>query len=51
MPFEWFKQLEIPDVVLTKFRSFEDAYGFFAELYKRIDFLSEGLHTILCRWI
>jgi len=43
MPFEWFKRLEIPDVVLVKFRVFEDARGFFAELYKRTDFLSEGI--------
>jgi len=43
MPFEWFKRLEIPDVVLVKYRVFEDIRGFFAELYKRTDFLSEGV--------
>jgi len=35
--------LEISDVVLVKFRVFEDVRGFFAELYKRTDFLSEGV--------
>jgi len=43
MPFESFARLEIPDVVLIKYRIFEDLRGFFAELYKRTDFLSEGI--------
>jgi len=43
MPFEWFKRLDIPDIVLVKYRVFEDVRGFFAELYKRTDFLSEGI--------
>jgi len=43
MPFEWFKRLEIPDVVLVKYKVFDDIRGFFAELYKRTDFLSEGV--------
>jgi len=43
MPFEWFRRLEIPDVILVKHRVFEDARGFFTELYKRTDFLSEGI--------
>jgi len=42
MPFE-FKRLEIPDVVLVRYKRFEDARGFFAELYKRTDFLAEGV--------
>jgi len=43
MPFEWFKRLDIPDVILVKYRVFEDVRGFFAELYKRTDFLTEGI--------
>ncbi|PLJ78189.1 dTDP-4-dehydrorhamnose 3,5-epimerase [Infirmifilum sp. SLHALR2] len=43
MPFEQFKRLEIPDVVYVKYKVFEDVRGFFAELYKRTDFLSEGI--------
>jgi len=43
MPFEWFKRLEIPDVILTKYRVFEDVRGFFAELYKRTVFLANGV--------
>jgi len=43
MPFERFRRLEILDVILVKFRVFEDIRGFFAELYKRTDFLSEGV--------
>jgi len=43
MPFEQFKRLEIPDVILTKYKVFEDIRGFFAELYKRTDFLANGV--------
>lgn len=43
MPFEQFKRLEIPDVIYVKYKVFEDVRGFFAELYKRTDFLSEGI--------
>jgi len=43
MPFEEFRRLEIPDVVLVRYKRFEDARGFFAELYKRTDFLAEGV--------
>jgi len=43
MPFELFKHLEIPDIVLVKFTRFYDDRGFFAELYKRTDFLANGI--------
>jgi len=43
MPFELFKRLEIPDVILAKFTRFYDDRGFFAELYKRTDFLANGV--------
>lgn len=43
MPFEMFKRLEIRDVVLVEYRLFSDLRGFFAELYKRSDFLSSGI--------
>jgi len=43
MPFELFKRLEIPDIVLVKFTRFYDDRGFFAELYKRTDFLANGI--------
>ncbi len=43
MPVEWVKRLEIPDVVLIKFKIFEDVRGFFAELYKRTEFLATGI--------
>jgi len=43
LPFEEFKRLEIPDVVLIRWKRFEDAKSFFAELYKRTDFLAEGV--------
>jgi len=42
VPFS-FKALEIPGVILISYRSFLDERGFFAELYKRTDFLSEGI--------
>ncbi len=43
MPFKNFKRLEIPDVVLIEPVVFPDHRGFFMELYKRTDFLSEGI--------
>ncbi len=42
MPFS-FKRMEIPDVVLATPRIFSDVRGFFAEVYKRTDFLSENV--------
>ncbi|MEB2835864.1 MAG: dTDP-4-dehydrorhamnose 3,5-epimerase [Desulfurococcales archaeon] len=43
MPFKEFKRLEIPDVILVEPVVFPDERGFFAELYKRTPFLSEGI--------
>jgi len=43
MPFKNFKRLEIPDVILVEFVRFSDERGFFAELYKRSDFLASGI--------
>ena len=43
MPFKSFKRLEIPDVMLVEFVRFPDERGFFAELYKRTDFLASGI--------
>jgi dTDP-4-dehydrorhamnose 3,5-epimerase (EC 5.1.3.13) len=43
MPFKSFKKLEIPDVMLIEFIRFPDERGFFAELYKRTDFLANGV--------
>jgi dTDP-4-dehydrorhamnose 3,5-epimerase len=40
MPFKSFRKLELPDVILVKFARFPDKRGFFAELYKRINFLA-----------
>ncbi len=42
MPFS-FKPLEIPDVILVTYKSFPDERGFFAELYKRTDFLANSI--------
>ena len=42
MPFK-FRSLEIPDVVVIEYISFPDHRGFFAEIYKRSDFLSNGI--------
>ncbi len=42
MPFK-FRQLDIPDVVVIEYISFPDHRGFFAEIYKRSDFLSSGI--------
>jgi len=43
MPFKNFKRLEIPDVILVEFIRFPDERGFFAELYKRTDFLANDI--------
>jgi dTDP-4-dehydrorhamnose 3,5-epimerase len=43
MPFELFKRLDIGDVILVKFVKFHDERGFFAELYKRSDFLANDI--------
>jgi dTDP-4-dehydrorhamnose 3,5-epimerase len=43
MPFELFKRLDIGDVILVKFIKFHDERGFFAELYKRSDFLTNNI--------
>jgi dTDP-4-dehydrorhamnose 3,5-epimerase len=43
MPFELFKRLDISDVILIKFIKFHDERGFFAELYKRSDFLTNDI--------
>ncbi|WP_243674750.1 dTDP-4-dehydrorhamnose 3,5-epimerase family protein [Vulcanisaeta distributa] len=44
MPFRSFVRLEIPDVILVEPVVFPDIRGgFFAELYKRTDFLAGGV--------
>ncbi|MCG2881095.1 MAG: dTDP-4-dehydrorhamnose 3,5-epimerase family protein, partial [Vulcanisaeta sp.] len=43
MPFRRFVRLEIPDVILIEPVVFPDHRGFFAELYKRTDFLAGGV--------
>lgn len=43
MPFNYFKKLEIPDVILIEPKVFMDERGFFMELYKRTPFLSAGI--------
>lgn len=43
MPFSYFKRLEIPDIIVIKYNVFHDSRGFFAELYKRTEFLSNGI--------
>lgn len=43
MPFKNFVRLEIPDVILVEPVFFPDVRGFFAELYKRTDFLAGGV--------
>jgi len=42
MPFK-FSRLEIPDVILVEPISFRDNRGVFIELYKRSDFMREGI--------
>ncbi|MEM1541424.1 MAG: dTDP-4-dehydrorhamnose 3,5-epimerase [Ignisphaera sp.] len=43
MPFKLFKHLEIPNIVLIEYIRFLDIRGFFAELYKRTDFLANDV--------
>ncbi len=43
MPFKEFKKLSIPDIVLVEYTRFYDQRGFFAELYKRTDFLASSI--------
>jgi len=42
MPFR-FERLEIPDVILIEAKAFEDARGFFMEIYKRSEFEANGI--------
>jgi len=43
MPFKIFKRLNIPDVILVEPVVFPDQRGFFAELYKRTDYLANNI--------
>jgi dTDP-4-dehydrorhamnose 3,5-epimerase len=43
MPFGSFKRLEIPVIVLIKYEIYEDFRGFFTELWRRSDFLANGV--------
>jgi len=43
MPFKSFKRLGIPDVILVEPVVFPDKRGFFAELYKRTDYLANNI--------
>jgi dTDP-4-dehydrorhamnose 3,5-epimerase len=43
MPFKSFRKLELLDVILVELAKFPDERGFFAELYKRTDFLANGV--------
>ncbi|MDM7275031.1 MAG: dTDP-4-dehydrorhamnose 3,5-epimerase [Thermoprotei archaeon] len=43
MPFKEFRRLEIPDVILVEYVKFPDNRGFFAELWKRTDFLASNI--------
>ena len=43
MPLVSVKRLEIPDVLLFNFRVFEDNRGYFTELWKRTEYLANGL--------
>ncbi len=43
MPFNVFKRLEIPDVILIEPRVFPDERGYFKEIYKRTPFLANGV--------
>lgn len=42
MPFT-FKRLNIPGIILIEPKLFQDSRGFFAEIYKQVDFAKEGL--------
>ncbi|MGC9107273.1 MAG: dTDP-4-dehydrorhamnose 3,5-epimerase [Infirmifilum sp.] len=43
MPLVGARRLEIPDVILFEYKIFEDERGFFAELWKRGEYLAAGL--------
>lgn len=43
MPFKTFRRLDIPDLILVEYVRFPDLRGFFTELYKRTDFLANGV--------
>lgn len=43
MPFSLFERLKLPDVILIKYDVFYDSRGFFTELYKRNEFLANGI--------
>ncbi|MEM4562012.1 MAG: dTDP-4-dehydrorhamnose 3,5-epimerase [Desulfurococcaceae archaeon] len=43
MPFRLFRRLEIPDLVLIEYVRFHDNRGFFAELYRKSDFLANDI--------
>jgi len=43
MPFKSFKKLDMPGIVLVEYTRFPDERGFFAELYKRTDFLANDI--------
>ncbi len=43
MPFVEFKRMEIPDVIVVEPKVFPDNRGFFKEIYKRTDFLANGI--------
>ena len=40
-----FKQLSIPDVILIEPKSFSDDRGFFLEIFKTSEFVSNGINT------
>lgn len=42
MPFK-FKKLSIPDIIMVEYKRFEDQRGFFAELWKRTDYLANNI--------
>lgn len=43
MPIERVMVLDIPDIKLIRYRVFDDIRGFFAELYKRSEYLSNDI--------
>ena len=44
MPLIEVRRLAIPDVMYFRYRLFEDERGFYAELWKRTEYLAAGLH-------
>ncbi len=38
-----FTRLEIPDIILIEAKAFDDERGFFAEMYKRSEFVEHGI--------